>query len=103
MATVYLAHDLKHNRSVALKVRKPELSAALGAERFQREITTTAKIDDFRLAVQPFKYPTGNVDLAMLAEGLADENVTGLLRFPWLRVRTRRADAAFELQDRLVQ
>jgi serine/threonine protein kinase len=32
MATVYLAHDLKHNRPVAIKVLKPELAAVLGAE-----------------------------------------------------------------------
>ena len=34
MATVYLAHDLKHDRDVAIKVLRPELAAALGAERF---------------------------------------------------------------------
>ena len=34
MATVYLAHDLKHDRDVVIKVLKPELNAALGAERF---------------------------------------------------------------------
>jgi serine/threonine protein kinase len=34
MATVYLAHDLKHDRKVALKVLRPELSAILGGERF---------------------------------------------------------------------
>ena len=34
MATVYLAHDLKHDRDVAIKVFKPELNAALGAECF---------------------------------------------------------------------
>ena len=34
MATVYLADDLKHHRKVALKVRKPELAAVVGAERF---------------------------------------------------------------------
>ena len=38
MATVYLAHDRKHDRPVALKVLHPDLGAALGAERFQREI-----------------------------------------------------------------
>ncbi|HYT72778.1 MAG TPA: hypothetical protein VEK78_15430 [Gemmatimonadales bacterium] len=38
MATVYLAHDLKHDRPVALKVLHPELASALGPERFQREI-----------------------------------------------------------------
>ena len=42
MATVYLAHDEKHDRKVAIKVLKPELAAALGTERFLREITTTA-------------------------------------------------------------
>jgi TolB-like protein/tetratricopeptide (TPR) repeat protein/tRNA A-37 threonylcarbamoyl transferase component Bud32 len=45
MATVYRAHDLKHDRSVALKVLKPELAAALGTERFLREITLTARLD----------------------------------------------------------
>ncbi|MHC4109348.1 MAG: serine/threonine-protein kinase, partial [Planctomycetota bacterium] len=44
MATVYLAEDLKHRRKVALKVLRPELAAALGAERFVREITTTANL-----------------------------------------------------------
>jgi serine/threonine-protein kinase len=42
MATVYLAEDVKHKRSVALKVLRPELAAVLGAERFVQEITTTA-------------------------------------------------------------
>src|SRR5215218_9969706 len=44
MATVYLAHDLKHDRKVALKVLEPELAAMLGAERFLVEITTTARL-----------------------------------------------------------
>ena len=44
MATVYLAHDLKHDRKVALKVLKPELAAVLGAERFIVEIKTTAAL-----------------------------------------------------------
>ena len=42
MATVYLAHDEKHDRKVAIKVLKPELAAVLGAERFVVEIKTTA-------------------------------------------------------------
>ncbi len=42
MATVYLAEDLKHHRQVALKVLRPELAAALGAERFLREIEIAA-------------------------------------------------------------
>jgi serine/threonine-protein kinase len=44
MATVYLAHDLKHDRKVALKVLRPELAAVIGAERFLSEIRTTANL-----------------------------------------------------------
>ncbi|HTX64228.1 MAG TPA: serine/threonine-protein kinase, partial [Opitutaceae bacterium] len=44
MATVYLAHDVKHDRHVALKVLRPELAAMLGAERFVVEIKTTAAL-----------------------------------------------------------
>ncbi len=44
MATVWLAHDLKHDRQVAIKVLKPELAAVLGAERFVVEIKTTAAL-----------------------------------------------------------
>ena len=39
MATVYLAHDLRHDRDVAIKVLHPDLGAALGGERFLSEIT----------------------------------------------------------------
>ncbi len=45
MATVYLADDLKLRRQVAVKVLRPELAAALGLERFQREIETTANLN----------------------------------------------------------
>jgi serine/threonine-protein kinase len=44
MATVYLAHDLKHDRPIALKVLHPELAATLGPERFQREIRMAARL-----------------------------------------------------------
>lgn len=44
MATVFCVHDLKHDRSIALKVLHPELGAVLGAERFQREIKTAARL-----------------------------------------------------------
>ena len=68
MATVYLAQDLKHDRKVAVKVLKPELAAALGAERFVVEIKTTAalqhphilplfdsdEVDGFLYYVMPF-------------------------------------------------
>jgi serine/threonine-protein kinase len=44
MATVYCARDLRHDRMVALKVVKPELSAVLGPERFLAEIRVTAHL-----------------------------------------------------------
>jgi serine/threonine-protein kinase len=44
MATVYLAEDLKHHRKVAVKVLKPELAAAIGPERFLREIEIAAQL-----------------------------------------------------------
>ncbi len=44
MATVYLAEDLKHRRKVALKVLRPELGAAVGADRFVREIDIAAQL-----------------------------------------------------------
>ena len=44
MATVYLAHDLKHERDVAIKVLHPDFGATLGADRFLSEIKTTARL-----------------------------------------------------------
>ena len=44
MATVYLAQDQKHDRRVAIKVLRPELAAVIGAERFLKEIKTTANL-----------------------------------------------------------
>src|SRR5215204_1731873 len=44
MATVYLAHDLRHERKVAIKVLRPDLAAVIGAERFLREIKTIAHL-----------------------------------------------------------
>jgi serine/threonine protein kinase/Tfp pilus assembly protein PilF len=45
MATVYLANDLRHDRRVALKVLHPELSSALGPDRFLREIKLAARLN----------------------------------------------------------
>ncbi len=44
MATVYLAQDLKHERKVALKILRPELTAAMGTDRFPREIHIIAQL-----------------------------------------------------------
>ena len=44
MATVFLAHDARHNRKVAIKVMRPQVAALIGAERFLKEIETTANL-----------------------------------------------------------
>ena len=44
MAVVYLAHDVRHDRPVAVKVIRPELSAVIGADRFLQEIRLTAHL-----------------------------------------------------------
>ena len=44
MATVFVAEDLKHHRSVAIKVLEPELAASVGRERFLREIQLAARL-----------------------------------------------------------
>jgi len=45
MATVYLAHDIRHDRDVALKVLKSDLAESLGRERFLREIRLAARLN----------------------------------------------------------
>ena len=55
MATVYLAHDLRHDRRVAIKVRWPELAAVVRADLFLAEIRTTASLQHPR--------PTSNIPL----------------------------------------
>jgi len=42
MAVVYLAQDERHDRHVALKALRPELSSEIGSERFLREIKIAA-------------------------------------------------------------
>jgi serine/threonine protein kinase len=44
MATVYLADDVRHRRKVAIKVLRDDLSASVGAARFQREIEIAAQL-----------------------------------------------------------
>jgi len=44
MATVYLAEDVRHRRKVAMKVLRDDLSASVGAARFQREIEIAAQL-----------------------------------------------------------
>jgi serine/threonine protein kinase/tetratricopeptide (TPR) repeat protein len=44
MAAVFVAHERKHGRTVAIKVVKPEVAASVGGERFLREIATVARL-----------------------------------------------------------
>ncbi len=44
MATVYLAHDLEHDRNVAIKVLRDDVAASVGRERFLREIQLAARL-----------------------------------------------------------
>jgi serine/threonine-protein kinase len=44
MATVYLAHDVRHDRPVAIKVLREEIAAGLGADRFLREVRLAARL-----------------------------------------------------------
>ncbi len=45
MATVYLARDIKHDREVAIKVLRADLSAMIGSERFLAEVRVAARLD----------------------------------------------------------
>src|SRR4051812_28842573 len=45
MAVVYRAHDVRHDRTVALKMMHPEIGDALGADRFLVEIRLAAKLN----------------------------------------------------------
>jgi eukaryotic-like serine/threonine-protein kinase len=83
MATVYLAHDLRHEREVAIKVLHPDLGAVLGSERFLSEIKTTARLQHPHI-------------LPLLDSGAAD----GLLYYvmPYLRGETLRAGLARDRQ-----
>ncbi len=99
MATVYLAHDVKHDRKVAVKVLRPALAAVLGAERFVQEIKTTANLqhphilplfnsgedDGFLYYVMPF------IDGETLRDKLNRETQLGIDEA--VRITTEVADA----------
>jgi TolB-like protein/cytochrome c-type biogenesis protein CcmH/NrfG len=59
MATVFLAHDLRHDRPVALKVLRPDLAQVLGAERFLREIRLSGRLQHPHIVVV---HDSGNAD-----------------------------------------
>jgi len=59
MATVYVAHDMKHDRDVAVKVLREELGVSLGKERFLREVKVVATLQHPHIV--PL-YDSGEVD-----------------------------------------
>jgi Protein kinase domain/WD40-like Beta Propeller Repeat len=83
MATVYLARDIKHDREVALKVLRANLSAVIGTERFLAEIRITARLDHPHI-------------LTLIDSGEAD----GLLYYvlPYVRGESLRAKIEREKQ-----
>ena len=111
MATVYMAHDLKHERKVALKVLKPELAALVGAERFLAEIKTTANLqhphtlplfdsgeaDGFLFYVMP--YVDGDFGVTVLGPGggllRSNADTTPNFGFTWEVVDQLRESAAY--------
>jgi serine/threonine-protein kinase len=83
MATVYLARDLKHDRDVAVKVLRPELAAALGAERFLAEVKITARLDHAHI-------------LTLIDSGAVDGNLFYVM--PFVRGESLRARLTRERQ-----
>jgi serine/threonine-protein kinase len=83
MATVYLARDLKHDREVALKVLRADLSAVIGAERFLSEVRITARLDHPHI-------------LTLIDSGSADGIVYYVL--PYVRGESLRAKLVREKQ-----
>jgi len=59
MAVVFLARDLRHERAVAVKVLRPEISAEIGAERFLREIKMAASLNHAHILPV---FDSGNAD-----------------------------------------
>ena len=86
MATVYLAHDLKHDRQVAVKVLRPEIGAALGAERFLLEIKTTANLRHPHIV--PL-YDSGEVRLGPAAAGDGPQTLLYYV-MPWVEGESLR-------------
>jgi serine/threonine-protein kinase len=99
MATVYVAKDLRHDRTVALKVMRPELAVALGAERFQREVRIAANLSHPRIvplydsgeAAGTFFYVMPRVEGETLRKRLKREKQLGLDEA--LRIARQIADA----------
>ena len=98
MATVYLARDRKHDREVAVKVVRPEISAVIGAERFLQEIRLTAHLQHPHIL--PL-YDSGSVEgwLYHVMPYVAGESLRALLD----RERQLSVERAIALTQALAQ
>ena len=83
MATVYLARDVKHDRDVALKVLRADLSAAIGTDRFLAEVQIAARLDHPHI-------------LTLIDSGSADGTLFYVM--PYVRGESLRARLARERQ-----
>jgi serine/threonine protein kinase/tetratricopeptide (TPR) repeat protein len=100
MATVYLARDERHERTVAVKVLRPELRTAIGTERFLREVRTTARLTHPHILAM---YDSGEADglLYYIMPYIDGESLRGrLLRERQLPVETA-VDIALQVADAL--
>jgi len=92
MALVFRARDRKHNRTVAVKVLRPELASSLGPERFLREIEIAAQLQHPHILPV---YDSGQSDglLYYVMPFVAGESLRGRL----LRERRLTADEALRI------
>jgi serine/threonine protein kinase/Tfp pilus assembly protein PilF len=90
MATVYGARDVKHERQVAIKVLRPDITAAIGRDRFLREIRIVAQLNHPHIL--PL-YDSGEIDELLMY-------VMPLVRGESLRDRLKR-DSTLSIADTL--
>ena len=90
MATVYRARDLKHEREVAIKVLRPDITAAIGRGRFLREIQIVAQLNHPHIL--PL-YDSGEIEELLMY-------VMPLVRGESLRARIKR-DCTLSISDAL--
>ena len=82
----------------SVEVHTEVVAAATASKRVNETAADSASSrteEGFWVAVLPFKYPGSNPDLEALADGLSEDIVTGLSRFPYLRVIARSSTSRF--------
>lgn len=89
MATVYLARDVRHDRHVAVKVMRPDVSASLGTERFLREVRVAARLNHPHVLAL---HDSGRVPVSYAAAGGDEVPAADLLYYvmPYVRGESLR-------------